>query len=484
MAWALFRQFDFGGGENLSLQSNMLADNQVQIALNKVITSEGLLETRKGKTKVNSNTPAAGGITSIHRFTKESGTQYLVVQHDTSLYAPTWDGSATLTTLGTAIATGLNAAKFRSKVWKDQIILTNGSDNVKTFNGTTFTDLGGSPPKSKWITIYANKLWLGDVSNPNFLRFSGVEDPASWDALDVIKVRTADGDTITGTASVPGGLVIFKKNSVFPLYGNTRDNIRVGEPISNYIGCCGFDAYTEDGLFVGRDNLYRFDLSSVTPLSQTHNRIFTDAGIGVLDDAIVQSFPREMMVVCHIPNASKDAIIVDARKGGITRWRGLNIGSMCITDDKVDPADLIIGDATTAQIYKYYGDNDDGTKINWEIRSKHFNNDTQREKVWRFIQTEVEYLEGTSYAAYVTADTDFETITESLTIDGDLETSTGLIWGTGLWGAEKWGSSRVKIRDRFFFNLLRGTFASFKFIGTQRIRFQGLTSRYREVGNL
>lgn len=217
--WQVTKRADFLGGENLRTQPEFLEPNQVARAINCVLTPEGHLQTREGKTKVSDPTIGTGAILSIHRYTKESGTQYLVVQHGTSLYSVSWNGTDTIASFGAAIKTGLTAAaKLRGVVWKDKLILTNGVDTPFTYDGTTCSDLA-TAPVSQIFKVYANKLW--GFTN-NLLKFSALEDPTSWDALDVIKVRDADGDTITGISPQVGGLVIFKRNSVFTLYGTTR----------------------------------------------------------------------------------------------------------------------------------------------------------------------------------------------------------------------------------------------------------------------
>ena len=214
MAWQMQRQNAFTGGENLKVLPGLSQPDQLIRAKNCVLNADGVVETRLGRVRVNTDTIGAGPILSLHLFATMAGVNYLIAQHGTSLYGVTWDGASTIASFGTAIKTGLTAAsKLRSVVWKDNILFTNGVDNPFKWDGTTVADISGSPPKSHIIKIYASRAWLVDAANPNQVRYSDLENFDSWPALNVILVRDNDGDFIRGLSPQSGGLVIFKNNS-------------------------------------------------------------------------------------------------------------------------------------------------------------------------------------------------------------------------------------------------------------------------------
>jgi len=226
-SWQYFRQRDFTGGENRLLLPESLQPNQLQLAYNCIISADGLPETRSGKSIINT-TPLPTTPTSIHRFSTEAGVTKLLVQAGTVMYVATYDGSTQIGSF-TSLATGLNAAKFRSASWKNKLFLTNGVDNVKSYDGTTWADLGGSPPKSEVIKVYGGRMYLVDVANPNQLRFSDLENPIVWNALNLINIRSGDNDSIVGISPQSGGLVIFKNNSIWTLYGTSLSTFKLVE---------------------------------------------------------------------------------------------------------------------------------------------------------------------------------------------------------------------------------------------------------------
>jgi hypothetical protein len=484
--WAQSYRRDFSGGENLRTQPEFLEPNQLLKAINVCLDANGHVITRLGKTTLLTNSLGSGKVISMHRYSKADGTQKLLVQHGTSLYAATWDGAAAISTMGAAIKTGLTVnSVLRSVVWKDKIYLTNGTENIFTYDGTTVADLAGSPPKSYTIKVYANRLWIVDAANPNQVRFSDLEGPTVWDALNVILVRDNDGDIITGLSPVAGGMVILKRNSVFPLYGTNKDNLRIGEPISRYVGCQGYSAYIDDGVFLGKDNLYRFDLSSVTPFPETHTEYI--AGLTVTQKQSVQIavHPIERRALMITGNADNDILVIDGKyNGAITRWQGLNVSCMVAADDKNDPGTLIFGDKTDGKLFTYKGDDDDSAAIVWTIKHGYTDEGIGKEKIWRTFEPEFEFASAGGYLISISADVDNEMTTETAAISGSFVTSTAGIWGTSVWGTGTWGASRTVLKPRFEFHTIRGDRVSFQTSAGQRTKYNGYKSKYREVGNI
>ena len=66
--WQVSRFRDFTGGENRNILPEFLKANQLSLAKNCVMTGEGTLETRTGKTQVFTTSLGTNSITSVHRF--------------------------------------------------------------------------------------------------------------------------------------------------------------------------------------------------------------------------------------------------------------------------------------------------------------------------------------------------------------------------------------------------------------------------------
>ena len=469
---------DFTGGENLKILPEVVLPNQVLRAQNCVITNEGLLETRLGKTRINGTSLGAGPIISAHRYSKENGTRYLVAQHGTSLYAKTWDGEAQFAAFPAAIKTGLNPAKLRSVVWKDKLFLTNGVDKAFTFDGTTCVDVAAIP-LTKILVLYAGRLWAVDVTT-GFIENSNLEDYTDWSESGSYKVRDGEGDSIVALSPQNGGLVIFKQNSVQTLYGTNKNNIAIQEPFSRRIGCIAVDSVLEDGFFMAKDNFYTFTLNGISPLPETHTPMIEVMTLA--EKQAVFAIPHTLLKrgIVNMGTTSDLSLCLHAKwNGAITSWAGLNAACFAVADDKDDSNALIIGDATNGILYTYEGDTDDTGLIETRIKTAYMDHKTTSQKEWSSFIPETEALESlVQYRMYYNYDVDFSTAGGMLT---NSYVSNLLRWGLDRWDQANWGAGFM-MNEPFFLHDARGNRVSFEAVCNNRIRFNGFTTKYRKVG--
>ena len=478
--WQVDRFRDFTGGENRNLLPEFLKPNQLALAKNCVMTGEGILETRTGKTRVFTTSLGTSAITSVHRFVREStGKKYLVVQYGTALYSAEYDGTTQIASVA-SLATGLNASKFRSVVWKDQLILTNGSDNVKTFNGSALSDLAGTPPKSKYVKVYGNRLWLVDVANPNYLRFSDLETPTTWDALNVIHLRDGDGDTITGLSPQDGGMIITKSRSVWVLYGTSRDDFRIPEhPLSDAVGCVAPDTLLDQGFFLGENNMYTFNLTQVGEVSDTHRDIIDSMALSDKRAAFAVYQSNQKKVLVHI---GTEILCLDERYQAITSWDTLNAKCFSVLDAAGDDSSVVVGDVATGLVYKLDNtDDDDGGGIPTTIQHFYNDNGLTSEKQWRHFMPELESCGESMGSIDLVYDIDYGLLCGQKNYTGF--TDPGLVWGTGEWGTGSWGDV-VRMNLRYDLHKTRGNRITFKINTSDRVRYFGYVLKWRPIGDL
>lgn len=101
-------------------------------------------------------------------------------------------------------------------------IITNGVDNVQRYDGTSITDLGGNPPKGRYISSAYQRVAITGISdNPHWIRFSDIANPEEWIDGDsaTIPVNDKDGDKITWAQLYKANWIIWKRNSFFELHG-------------------------------------------------------------------------------------------------------------------------------------------------------------------------------------------------------------------------------------------------------------------------
>lgn len=189
-----------------------------------VITAPGYLKV--GTTPSNKPSPFC-----INYFKTSSGTQTFVIS----------DNSTVWTTVDfqnfTAIITGLASAfQLRGLVVRDKLWLTNGSDAVRIFDGTTVTILDGTAgtpnvPKGRYISYHDERVWLGHLpSNRSQVAFSSLTDSTgtiiapdnvnAWGiSSNTLQVSEGDADFLTGMILYRGYLHFFKQYTIWRLVG-------------------------------------------------------------------------------------------------------------------------------------------------------------------------------------------------------------------------------------------------------------------------
>ena len=176
-----FKITNFAGGLNQSADDSLLSVNQSRDAQN-VDVSSGTLKTISGYSKYIA-TAAPAGITRLMKFYKNNTstgavTSYLLAATATAIYY--WTGSA-----WSALATGLTSGDWDYLNYQinstDVIIMGNGADVMKKWDGTTFSNLGGTPPVAKSISLHAERLWATGVkAYPNTVYYSDDLNPENW----------------------------------------------------------------------------------------------------------------------------------------------------------------------------------------------------------------------------------------------------------------------------------------------------------------
>jgi hypothetical protein len=132
---------------------------------------------------------------------------------------------------------------------------TTYSDNTQTGTSTAPTD-NGVPPKYNACMYHANRLFVNDSANGNYVWYSELGEPFTFPAVNFFKVGDAASDLVKGFAVYDTALVVFCENSIWlNLMGSSDDadweQVRVRAPFGSkspfgswfYDGKVGFPAY-------------------------------------------------------------------------------------------------------------------------------------------------------------------------------------------------------------------------------------------------
>jgi hypothetical protein len=199
----------------------------------------------------------------------------------------------------TQIITGLSPFfQLRGAVIRDKLWLTNGSDPVMTWNGTTLTVMDGSGgsspnvPKGKYIAYHDERVFLygidGDLSS---LRFSSLADSSgteiapdgvnAWPIDNELQISEGDADVGTGLWLYRGYLYCSKQNSIWRIVGydeytytRVKTRASTGTRFQESV-------QIKDNLvhFIGVDGMYVFDGEEALRISDIIDPASPDQGV-------------------------------------------------------------------------------------------------------------------------------------------------------------------------------------------------------------
>lgn len=226
-------------------------------------------------------------------FAKSSdGSRKLILSDGITVYWTTDYVTFTTITTGLAQYFQLRGAVIRDKVW-----LTNGSDPVMTWDGTTLTTLDGTAstpnvPRGKFISYHDERVWLFGISgDTSALRFSELTDTSgteiapdnanAWPTDNELQISEADADSGTGMFLYRGYLYCSKQYSIWRVtgydvytYSRTKTRASTGTRFQESIQIL-------DNLvhFIGVDGLYTFNGEDATRISDIIDPSSADPGV-------------------------------------------------------------------------------------------------------------------------------------------------------------------------------------------------------------
>jgi len=239
-ALKLLRINDFTGGMNSYSVPEHLELKQGASMANVVLSRPGRLSKRKGQGLFNrdvGNTAFRG----IGRFDPDATTSYLVAASGTKVIRSESSSSSwTIANPSNALTSGNNTEFVQAD---KNLFILNGFDTTGWYNGSLWTDSVAyptSPPSATTGAWLRNYLFLaGATTETDWVYFSNNLDPRVFDATDIIKINTGDGQPVKHLEPYRlNELIIYKSKSIFVLNisGSTPLDDWTVQPISTSIG--------------------------------------------------------------------------------------------------------------------------------------------------------------------------------------------------------------------------------------------------------
>lgn len=334
---------NFAGGLNQAADDSILSVNQSRNAQN-VDVSSGTLKTIDGYSKYIA-TACPAGITRLMKFYKTNTntgvtTSYLLAATATAIY--NWTGSA-----WTALATGLTNGDWDFLNYQiamtDVVIMGNGSDVMKKWDGTTFAALGGTPPVAKSIALHAERLWATGVkAAPNSVYYSDDLNPENWviaeDGSGVIDVPTWDGGVCLGISNIFDDVVIFKTNTIHRILGTYPAEYEVKQVYST-VGAIAertIVSGSNKAFFLSKDGLYYYGgISAYNLLGDKAQDIVINPSYAKNAVSIIY----KQKLYCAFPegtSTTNNAVFVyDLLNNTLMIWRGVSVTDFMEYEDKL-----------------------------------------------------------------------------------------------------------------------------------------------------
>lgn len=254
---------DFSGGVNTGSPSFYIQDSQSVNEYGWDTDEHPSLKTRKGRTPYGSLT---SGIT---RLLTNFGNIHLVRAISTAL---SYNSSGTTWTAiaGTFANADWDSANF--DVLGPALILTNGTDNVKFWNGSVLADLNASAPKGKYITADNRRVYIAVGDTISFCAFQNAKDWTTALNAGTVQYYTSNGGDVTALKCFEGNVWAFKKDAFCLIFhtGDARATHRLVE-VSNDIGCVSYKTVQEVGSYLfwlGQQDVYLGAGGNAVPIGE------------------------------------------------------------------------------------------------------------------------------------------------------------------------------------------------------------------------
>lgn len=208
----LFQDLDFSSGLNIGVSSYLNKSGEGREAVNCDFSEIGALKRFPGYTTYGTGLDASA-VLGLYDFKTVAGATKWLAITGTVIYR---DESGTWTSTHTGLMTGKEAT-FCTHL--DTVIMSNGTDVMhKSTDGTTWADLGGTPPVAKYILTFNNSIYALNISGATSrMQWSDDGTIETWTATNIQDIATniGVGDQITGGAVNNNSLIVFKNYSTW-----------------------------------------------------------------------------------------------------------------------------------------------------------------------------------------------------------------------------------------------------------------------------
>lgn len=462
---------DFTGGLNLDSPRQSLALNETFDCLDVDFDARGGFTQRRGVKAISGSDldKMNGGYLLGHL---SFGTDLVFgVSTDKRLW--TWDGAST-SHVATAVTDQTDFVHWST--WGNKLYLANcwatsalvmryrtgaGLATVttltNTFNNNYTAPTGGNMPLARLIAQHQGFMWVADtvessVRNRSRVRWSHPLQPEDWASADYFDIDPDDeSDQITALVPFRDMLLVFKRRSVWAVYGYDSDSF-VPERLTVASGVWAQEAVTVNAgicyWWSPDGNVYAFNGKGVVPVGGRISRVLDDDVVSGADHRL--AWAEDRLYVSLVNNDSTRLCFVYdpgvGRAGAWTKysleptsfvwWRGTNGNNSFFMT--LRGKNGIFNHAVSNQVQDEFSTGVLSAIPAYYSTSWFTGGDTALKKQFRRVHLTSATKDPCTFKVDVYYDFNDSAVRRTLVLDV-LDGGTSLTWGTGLWGTGVWG---------------------------------------------
>jgi len=363
---------DLAGGLNANDED--VADNQSMGCKNVYWKNKALRKMYGCQDFISDPVVNGSAVTGIYQYRTRAGGDYIIATCGS--YIKRKSGDSWVNVTGTA--TVADGVKVQFATFNDKLMGTDGTNAPWVIDGSgSAADLGGSPPKGKYIAVYRGVLVLGNCTvgadaYPQRAYRSGLWSHTSWDTTnDYWNFETTSGSPITGLVPQQSRLCGMKEDALGFVTGASAETYSLYPEAYPGIGCLsgyaiGAGTFYLGGeqvvgaLFPGLDGLYIMPEDSAPfPVSPTIAPHYRQLDHSYMSEAVGAYYSSQKQYLSFMPSGlgtagTNDAgYLFDAEGGGT--WPLSDIKATCcaVIRDSADKHEYFLIGLSNGKILKF-----------------------------------------------------------------------------------------------------------------------------------
>lgn len=199
----------FDGGLNTSKSAWSIADNESPRMLNWWYNPDSLLPEVRYGTACQTASAAGSSIRALYTYEKSATVRYIVCAYGSKIYYLSGASLDAWTEIG-AIASATVIPEFLTV--NSKLLIADGGSNIKTWDGTTYGTISGSPNAS-CLRLIKQRVACNHTGEPDSVYLSAPNDETTWNTSTTaigLKAGFGDNMAVNGLEVYGDDLIISK----------------------------------------------------------------------------------------------------------------------------------------------------------------------------------------------------------------------------------------------------------------------------------